>query len=149
MYGKFVGEGQALPLQKEKMIANVINSSANKNNAAVLQKEPSVVLLRGLLGWRGLVQRSLSLATDKVERILNILESQSKAIYDRSSLVAIQLPLLKGAKCDSARRGIVRNMALQCGIAGERDDEVFAVANIFSCFKKIFRKPLDFCKFIC
>ena len=54
-----------------------------KNNAAVLQKEPSVVLLRGLLRWRGLVQRSLSLATDKVERILNILESQSKAIYDK------------------------------------------------------------------
>ena len=95
MYGKFVGEGLAPPLQKEKMIANVINSSANKNNAAVLQKEPSVVLLRGLLGWRGLVQRSLSLATDKVERILNILESQSKTIYDRSSLVAIQLPLAR------------------------------------------------------
>ena len=76
-------EEQAPPLQKEKMIANVINSSANKNNAAVLQKEPSVVLLRGLLRWRGLVQRSLSLATDKVERILNILESQSKAIYDK------------------------------------------------------------------
>ena len=41
------------------------------------------------------MQRSLSLATDKVERILNILESQSKTIYDRSSLVAIQLPLAR------------------------------------------------------
>ena len=39
--------------------------------------------------------QSLSLATDKVERILNILESQSKTIYDRSSLVAIQLPLTR------------------------------------------------------
>ena len=37
-------------------------------------------------GWckRGMVVRqSLSLATDKVERILNILESLSKAIYDK------------------------------------------------------------------
>ena len=33
--------------------------------------------------FRGLVQRSLSLATDRVERILNMLESQSKAIYDK------------------------------------------------------------------
>ena len=41
------------------------------------------------------MQRSLSLATDKAERILNILESQSKTIYDRSSLVAIQLPLAR------------------------------------------------------
>ena len=43
----------------------------------------------------GLVQRSLSLATDKAERILKMLESQSKTIYDRSSLVAIQLPLAR------------------------------------------------------
>ena len=59
--------------------------------------------------WKGLVVwQSLSLATDKAERILNILKSQSKTIYDRSSLVAIQLPLLKGAKCGGAERGIVR-----------------------------------------
>ena len=83
MYGKFVGEGLAPPLQKEKMIANVINSSANKNNAAVLQKEPSVVLLRGLWGWRGLVQRSLSLATDRVEWILKLMKSQNVAIYNK------------------------------------------------------------------
>ena len=51
--------------------------------------------------------QSLSLATDKVERILNILESQSKTIYDRSSLVAIQLPLTREARC-GAERGIVR-----------------------------------------
>ena len=31
----------------------------------------------------GLVQRSLSLATDKVERILKMLESQSKTIYGK------------------------------------------------------------------
>ena len=37
---------QAPPLQKEKMIANVINSSANKNNAAVRQTELSVVYYR-------------------------------------------------------------------------------------------------------
>ena len=29
------GRGKPTPLRKEKMIANVINSSANKNNAAV------------------------------------------------------------------------------------------------------------------
>ena len=39
-------------------------------------------------GWdsavlEGLVQRSLSLATDKVERILKMLESQSKTIYGK------------------------------------------------------------------
>ena len=35
-------------------------------------------------GWVGRgVWQSLSLATDKVERILNILESLSKAIYDK------------------------------------------------------------------
>ena len=43
----------------------------------------------------GLVQRSLSLATDKAERTFNILELQSKAILIRSSLVAIQLPLAR------------------------------------------------------
>ena len=31
----------------------------------------------------GMVSRSLSLATDRTERILNILESLSKAIYDK------------------------------------------------------------------
>ena len=52
-------------------------------------------------GWCGFGKggaqggQSLSLATDKAERILNILESQSKTIYDRSSLVAIQLPLAR------------------------------------------------------
>ena len=54
------------------------------------------------------VGQSLSLATDKAERILNILKSQSKTIYDRSSLVAIQLPLLKGAKNVVQGEGIVR-----------------------------------------
>ena len=53
------------------------------------------------------MQRSLSLATDNVERILKMLESQSKTIYDRSSLVAIQLPLLKGAKNVVRGEGIV------------------------------------------
>ena len=53
-------------------------------------------------------KQSLSLATNNVERILKMLESQSKTIYDRSSLVAIQLPLLKGAKCDGDFRGIVQ-----------------------------------------
>ena len=53
----------------------------------------------------GLVQRSLSLATDKVERILNILESQSKAIYDRNSLVAIQLPLAREPRIWCRARG--------------------------------------------
>ena len=38
--------------------------------------------LGGLGVGRG-VWQSLSLATDKVERILNILESLSKAIYDK------------------------------------------------------------------
>ena len=33
----------------------------------------------------------------------------------RSSLVAIQLPLLKGAKCDSAEQGIVRFWEGWCG----------------------------------
>jgi len=33
----------------------------------------------------------------------------------RSSLVASQLPLLKGAKCDSAERGIVRFWEGWCG----------------------------------
>ena len=37
---------QTLALQKEKMIANVINSSANKNNAAIRQTELSVVYYR-------------------------------------------------------------------------------------------------------
>ena len=55
-----------------------------------------------------MVGQSLSLATDKAERILNILKSQSKTIYDRSSLVAIQLPLLKGAKNVVQGEGIVR-----------------------------------------
>ena len=54
------------------------------------------------------VRQSFSLATDKAERILNILKSQSKTIYDRSSLVAIQLPLLKGAKNVVRGEGIVR-----------------------------------------
>ena len=42
-----------------------------------------VVLLRRLWEYRGSMQRSLSLATDRVERILKMLESQSKAIYDK------------------------------------------------------------------
>ena len=37
-------EGQASSPTKEKMIANVINSSANKNNAAIRQTELSVAL---------------------------------------------------------------------------------------------------------
>ena len=44
---------------------------------------------------------------EKYKRILNILKSQSKTIYDRSSLVAIQLPLLKGAKNVVQGEGIV------------------------------------------
>ena len=55
-----------------------------------------------------------SLATDKAERILNILESQSKTIYDRSSLVAIQLPLLKGAKNVVQGEGMVRFWEGRC-----------------------------------
>ena len=61
------------------------------------------------------VGQSLSLATDKAERILNILKSQSKTIYDRSSLVAIQLPLLKGAKNAVQDEGIVRFWEGRCG----------------------------------
>ena len=39
---------------------------------------------RGIVRFlEGLVQRSLSLATDKVERILKMLESQSKTIYGK------------------------------------------------------------------
>ena len=36
----------------------------------------------------------------------------------RSSLVASQLPLLKGAKCDSAEQGIVRFWEGWCGKGG-------------------------------
>ena len=57
---------------------------------------------------------------DKAERILNILKSQSKTIYDRSSLVAIQLHLLKGAKnvvqgegmCGFGRVGVRQSLRL-------------------------------------
>ena len=39
-------EGQAAyPTKKKKMIANVINSSANKNNAAIRQTELSVAAI--------------------------------------------------------------------------------------------------------
>ena len=43
------------------------------------------MILQRLRGMERLVgvKQSLSLATDKVERILNILESLSKAIYDK------------------------------------------------------------------
>jgi len=37
------GGASRLPYKKKKMIANVINSSANKNNAAIRQTELSVV----------------------------------------------------------------------------------------------------------
>ena len=41
-------------------------------------------------------EQSLSLATDRVERILTLIKSQNVAIYIiRSSLVAIQLPLTR------------------------------------------------------
>ena len=41
-------------------------------------------------------EQSLSLATDRVERILTLIKSQNVAIYIiRSSLVAIQLPLAR------------------------------------------------------
>ena len=80
-----------------------------------MRGEGGGVLLRGLWGLKGSVQQSLSLATDKAERILNILESQSKTIYDRSSLVAIQLPLLKGAKNVVQGEGIVRFWKGWCG----------------------------------
>ena len=54
-----------------------------------LAREPSVVVRSkgycgiGRVGVERGVWQSLSLATDKVERILNILESLSKAIYDK------------------------------------------------------------------
>ena len=50
----------------------------------------------------------------------------------RSSLVASQLPLLQGAKCDSAEQGIVRFWKGWCGAS---DDDVAippVVARIFS-----------------
>ena len=44
-------------------------------------------------------EQSLSLATDRVERILTLIKSQNVAIYIiRSSLVAIQLPLTREAR---------------------------------------------------
>ena len=43
---KQIKHTQTLVLRKEKMIANVINSSANKNNAAIRQTELSVVYYR-------------------------------------------------------------------------------------------------------
>ena len=59
----------------------------SERDSAVLEGlgrgEGGGVLLRGLWEWRGAVWRSLSLATDKVERILKMLESQSKTIYDK------------------------------------------------------------------
>ena len=41
------------------------------------------------------MQRSLSLATDRAERILTLMKSQNVAIYDKKSLVASQLPLTR------------------------------------------------------
>ena len=42
-----------------------------------------IVVFEGCAVLEWLVQRSLSLATDKVERILKMLESQSKTIYGK------------------------------------------------------------------
>ena len=43
----------------------------------------------------------------------------------RSSLVAIQLPLLKGAKCDSAEQGIVRFWKGWCGARDSADVKAY------------------------
>ena len=94
-----------------------IASRTQQNNSLYLAVNPPPFDKGGKLSARrrdsavleGLVVgQSLSLATDKAERILNILKSQSKTIYDRSSLVAIQLPLLKGAKNVVQGEGTVR-----------------------------------------
>ena len=77
-------------------------------------RRDSAVLGRVVRG----VWQSLSLATDKAERILNILESQSKTIYDRSSFVVIQLTLLKGAENVVQGKGIVRFWKGLCGERG-------------------------------
>ena len=61
----------------------------NAQSFARMRNRQSVHMARMWCGARdsavleGLVQRSLSLATDKVERILKMLESQSKTIYGK------------------------------------------------------------------
>ena len=41
------------------------------------------VLLRWLWEWQGSMQQSLSLATDRVKRILTLMKSQNVAIYNK------------------------------------------------------------------
>ena len=92
------------------------NSLCRAVNPPPFDKGGNFRARRGIVRFeRVSVGQSLSLATDKAERILNILESQSKTIYDRSSFVAIQLPLLKGAKNAVQDEGIVRFWEGRCG----------------------------------
>ena len=76
-------DGDSAYAKQTERLLNGKGGGAGRRNSAVLER----VVRR--------VWQSLSLATDKAERILNILESQSKTIHDRSSLVAIQLPLAR------------------------------------------------------
>ena len=65
------------------------DATALMADEARMRNRQSVHMARMWCGARdsavleGLVQRSLSLATDKVERILKMLESQSKTIYGK------------------------------------------------------------------
>ena len=65
------------------------DATALMADEARMRNRQSVHMARMRCGARdsavleGLVQRSLSLATDKVERILKMLESQSKTIYGK------------------------------------------------------------------
>ena len=63
-----------------------------------------MVLGKGQCGFGrvGGVNQSLSLATDKVERILKRFESRSKAIYDKKQPCRNPAPFGKGAEKDSA-----------------------------------------------
>ena len=56
------------------------------------------MLLRRLWEYRGSMQRSLSLATDRVERILTVMKSQNVAIYNKKELCRKPAPFDKGAK---------------------------------------------------
>ena len=53
--------------------------------------------------------QSLSLAADRVKRILTLMKSQNVAIYNKKQTCRKPAPFDKGAKCGSAFRWIVRS----------------------------------------
>ena len=54
-----------------------------RGEASLVRGEWIVVLLQRLWEWQGSMRQSLSLATDRVKRILTLMKSQNVAIYNK------------------------------------------------------------------